>query len=162
MAPITDNCFRENTMKNFSLFYRLAFITFLVFFSKISYSNNFDSSAAEKLIKQCIQSSGGEDALMNMQSISRYGRITINENKTKNNFCYHTDIIYPIKLREQIKRDGKKIMYDRGTDKTSFWMWNGSKYEYIVDRQLTDGRGDKTNAKIVRNITVKIIGKNKE
>lgn len=110
---------------------------FIITFANMSYATNADSDEADKLISRHIQASGGADALMNMQSISRYGHITFYESNGLNeNFCYHTDIVYSNKLREQIK--GKQILYDRGTDGNSFWLWSDSQYEFTEDKQLTD------------------------
>jgi hypothetical protein len=120
-----------------SVFYKVLLTIVLITFANISYATNTASDEAERLITLHIQAIGGADALMKMQSISRYGRITFYEqNGAKENFCYHTDIIYSNKLREQIK--GKQIEYDRGTDGTSFWLWTGSQYEFTKDKQLID------------------------
>ena len=107
---------------------------FITTFTSISYAANTATDEVERLISQHIQASGGTDALMKMQSISRYGHITFHEQK--DSLCYHTDIIYPTKLREQIK--GKEIAYDRGTDGNSFWLWTGSQYEVTKDEKLID------------------------
>lgn len=128
---------KEIAMKLLSVFYTLMLTIFIITFGSISYAANTSSDDAEKLIMQHIQVSGGTDALMKMQSISRYGQITFYKpNGAKENLCYHTDIIYPIKLREQIK--GKEIAYDRGTDGKLFWLWTGSQYEFTNDGQLID------------------------
>lgn len=121
-------------MKFLSVIYILISVFFLTMFANISIANSLGSNQAEKLITHHLQASGGSEALMNIQSISRYGRITFHEQK--DNLCYHTDIIYPTKLREQIK--GKEIAYDRGTDGTSFWLWTGSQYEFTKDKKLID------------------------
>lgn len=128
--------FRENKMK-FLLRYTLISTISLIMFANISHANSLGSDQAEKLITQHLQANGGSGVLMKMQSISRYGHITFYEkDKIKDNLCYHTDIIYPTKLREQIK--GKEIEYDRGTDGASFWLWTGSQYEFTEDNKLID------------------------
>src|SRR5262249_4768498 len=104
-------------------------------FLNTSYANSYNE--VDKLIAQHIEASGGIDALMRMQSISRYGHISFYENnKLQDTLCYHTDIVYPTKLREQIK--GKEIAYDRGTDGIDYWLWTGSKYEFTEDKNLKD------------------------
>lgn len=95
------------------------------------------SEEAKKLIMRHIEMTGGEQALFQIQSISRHGHIAFYiDNKNSENYCYHTDIIYPTKLREQIK--GKEILYDRGTDGISYWLWIGNQYEYTQDHALID------------------------
>ncbi len=124
-------------MNFLSVFYPLMFTISMIVFANISHANNIRSDEADQLITQHIQASGGTDALRKMQSISRYGHITFhNPNGAKDSFCYRTDIVYPTKLREQIK--GKQIEYDRGTDGTSFWLWTGSQYEFTNDEKLID------------------------
>lgn len=100
----------------------------------IGIASMLNNSQVEKLLSRHIEASGGENALMEMQSISRYGQISFYQQGTKENFCYHTDIIYPNKLREQIK--GGQIEYDRGTDGVSFWLWTGNQYELTDDKAL--------------------------
>lgn len=120
-------------MKTLSVFCALS-IAFMMF-TQIAYANKATSKKAEEMIERHLQASGGEAVLMKMQSISRDGQITFYQQKTGGeNLCYHTDIIYPKKLREQIK--GEKIEYDRGTDGNIFWLWNGSKYDYTQDQQV--------------------------
>lgn len=103
----------------------------------IGIAGNSSSIQAEKLLSRHIDASGGENALMKMKSISRYGQISFYvQDSPKENFCYHTDILYPKKLREQIK--GKQIEYDRGTDGVSFWLWTGTQYEFTEDKSLID------------------------
>lgn len=119
----------------------MAFINkfLLIFFvlSSIGIASNSSTTQVEKLLSQHIEASGGENALMKMQSISRYGQISFYvQDSPKESFCYHTDIIYPKKLREQIK--GKQIEYDRGTDGVSFWLWTGTQYEFTVNKALID------------------------
>ena len=105
--------------------------------STISNANDSTPNKPENLINRYIQAIGGADALMEMQSFSRNGRITFYEkNIAKNSFCYRTDIIYPSKLREQIKNE--KIEYDRGTDGNVYWLWNGNQYEFTEDEKLID------------------------
>jgi len=124
-------------MKSLSIFYTLMSAIFIITFMNISYAINTNSDKVERLITKHIEASGGTDALTEMQSISRYGNITFYENKKiKDKLCYHTDIIYPTHLREQIK--GKEIAYDRGTDGTVFWLWTGSQYEFTQDKKLED------------------------
>ena len=143
--------YRENTMKFLSAFYILIYTIFLLMFVNITHANSLGYNQAEKLITQHIQASGGSDALMKMQTISRYGHITFYENnKIKDKLCYHTDIIYPTKLREQIK--GKEIAYDRGTDGTFFWLWTGSQYELTQDKNIIDymrGTAERANRDMI-------------
>ena len=122
-------------MKFISAFYILRYVIFLLMFVNIANANSLEHHRAKELITQHIQASGGSDALKKMQTISRYGDIAFYENnKIKDKLCYHTDIIFPKNLREQIK--GKEIAYDRGTDGTIFWFWTGSQYEFTKDEKL--------------------------
>lgn len=82
---------------------------------------------------------GGIDALMSMQTISRHGFISFYEQEQgqlQGRYCYHTDIFYPNRLREQIK--GNEILYDRGTNGVTFWSWIDNQYESINDQNLID------------------------
>lgn len=100
-------------------------------------ASNLSTTQVEKLLLRHIDASGGKNALMQMQSISRYGHISFySQGNPTENYCYHTDIVYPQKLREQIK--DKQIEYDRGTDGVSFWLWSGSQYEFTKDKKLID------------------------
>ena len=112
--------------KSLKIFLKIFFLTLII-------SNSYASDKAEKLIMAHINASGGKNALMQMQSISRYGNILFYSlNNLGKNYCYHTDIIYPIKLREQIK--GDQILYDRGTDGISYWSWLDNQYQFIDDK----------------------------
>ena len=118
---------------------KMAFINklFLIYFllPAMVIASNLATTQVEKLLMGHINASGGERVLMQMQSISRYGKISFYEQGYfKESYCYHTDIVYPKKLREQIK--GKNIEYDRGTDGVSFWLWTGSQYEFTGDKEL--------------------------
>jgi hypothetical protein len=101
-------------------------------------NSNIVNPEVEKLIAKCIQANGGINALKQMQSISRSGSIKFYQSKgTIDKFCYQTNIIYPSKLREQIKDINKKqIIYDRGTDGTRYWLWNNNQYEFTDDEAL--------------------------
>jgi hypothetical protein len=90
----------------------------------------------EGLINRHINESGGEIALIGLQSISRYGRIDFYNNSDKESYCYQTDIVYPTKLREQIK--GKEILHEKGTDGVSYWLWNGNQYEFSTESEVID------------------------
>lgn len=122
-------------------------------FTNISYAKSFSSDPdyAETLITKHLQASGGSDALIKIKSISRYGNIDFyTQNKLNDSFCYHTDIVYPTKLREQIK--GKEIQHDRGTDGISFWLWTGTQYEFTQDKELTDymlGAAERANRELL-------------
>lgn len=126
---------------------------FLMIFINISYARalNYEPDYADTLITKHLQESGGSDALMKVKSISRYGNIAFYaENKLKDSYCYHTDIVYSTKLREQIK--GKEIQYDRGTDGISFWLWTGAQYEFTKDTELTDymlGTAERANRELL-------------
>lgn len=124
-------------MKSLVEFCTLMFAFPIIMSANLSYANDIASNEAEKLIEKHLNASGGIDALMKMETISRSGHIAFYEkNSLKENLCYHTDIVYPKKLREQIK--GKKIEYDRGTDGNNFWLWNKSQYEFTEDKALID------------------------
>lgn len=116
-----------------SIINKLFLISFLL--PSMVIASDLSSQQVEKLFLRHIDVSGGENALMHMESISRYGQISFYAQGDLNgSYCYHTDIIYPNKLREQIK--GKLIEYDRGTDGVSFWLWTGAQYERSEDKDL--------------------------
>ncbi|MDX1838325.1 hypothetical protein DIZ81_10745 [Legionella taurinensis] len=94
------------------------------------------SSEVERLISRGIDAAGGEDALMQMQSISRYGSITLYKGGIPERYNYHTALIYFKKLHEEIK--GRNIVVDRGTDGNVFWFWTGSQYDYVNEEWLKD------------------------
>lgn len=125
-------------------FNALLSISFLFYFSlsSISVANSSSSSTqVDELLQRHIDASGGELTLMQLKSISRYGNINFyNQNNLKNNYCYHTDIVYPTKLLEQIK--GGKIIHERGTDGISYWLWTGNQYEFTADIDLKNNMHD--------------------
>ncbi|MCW8452594.1 hypothetical protein [Legionella quinlivanii] len=115
----------------------IQFFILLFLFPSLGMTHSVIDSKVEKLLARHIEASGGENALLTMQSISRYGQITFfRESYPKESYCYHTDIVYPGKLREQIK--GRQIEYDRGTDGTSYWLWTGNQYEFTDNKALID------------------------
>lgn len=94
------------------------------------HASHLTSDEAEKIIARHIEASGGRNELMKMQFISRYGYMDLyHDGRLKERYCYHTDIIYPDKLREQIK--GSTIFNERGTDGISIWAWTGTQYQLI-------------------------------
>lgn len=116
-------------------------ICWLHFSSTISIANTASSGDVDSLIQRHIEASGGYDILMQIQSISRYGKIDFyDKNKVKTSYCYHTDIVYPTKLREQIV--GQKILHDRGTDGVFYWLWTGKQYEFTEDPQIETSISD--------------------
>lgn len=65
-------------------------------------ASSLSTTQVEKILLRYIDASGGETALLHMKSISRYGLISFYAQGNLNeSYCYHTDIIYPNKLREQ-------------------------------------------------------------
>ncbi len=120
-------------------------VRYWILFLPILFGINPSQVLAESLFSQCqdeldciverhIVESGGHDALLNLKSISRFGTIEFfNENHPGpiGKFQYHTDIIYPRKLREELRND--KILVDRGTNGEKYWEWTGSKYELVSD-----------------------------
>jgi hypothetical protein len=115
-------------IKNFLL------ISFLL--PSIGIASNSSTTQVEKLLSRHIDASGGENALMKIQSISRYGQISFYvQVSPKESFCYHTDIIYPKKLREQIK--GKQIN-TIGELMGYHFGWTGTQYEFTEDKALID------------------------
>ncbi|MCC2625972.1 MAG: hypothetical protein K0R14_1845 [Burkholderiales bacterium] len=104
-----------------------------IFFLILIVNNLYADDRAKWLIESSIKASGGKDALMQMKSISRYGKITFySPDNTSKTYCYKTNIIYPTKLREQIKSD--QILIDRGTDGVSYWSWANDHYQFINDK----------------------------
>lgn len=109
--------------------------TICTVFPAVSMANSSISNQVESLVQRHIDASGGYNVLMQIQSISRYGKIDFfDQNKVRNSYCYHTDIVYPTKLREHIV--GKKILHSRGTDGVSYWLWTGKQYEFTEDPQI--------------------------
>lgn len=108
---------------------------------------SFSATASEQakiLMLKHIEASGGKEALEEMETISRDGNIVIiDEDDVKSTYCYHTDIVYPSKLREQLKAE--KIFLERGTDGDNFWLWNGMQYEFTDDRVTKDYMIDTAN-----------------
>ena len=90
---------------------------------------------ADWFISRHNKAIGGIEALMNMQTISRHGYINFYERgHLQGHNCYQTDIIYPNRLREQIK--GNELLFDRGTNGVIFWSWIENQYESINDQNL--------------------------
>ena len=105
---------------------------FLLTILTVNYSY---ANQARNLITKHIEASGGHNALLQMQSISRHGQINFyTNNKLTGSYYYQTDIVYPVKLREQIK--GDQILYDRGTTGLSFWLWMNNRYEFTDNEEL--------------------------
>ncbi len=86
------------------------------------------------IIRRHTEAIGGRDTLLALKTISRVGTIEFFKNSTQTGpegkFLYHTDIIYPHNLREELKNTN--ILIDRGTNGEKYWEWTGSKYEAIV------------------------------
>ncbi len=102
------------------------------------------SDQAEMLMSKHIEASGGAQALQNMQSITRQGNIVFYEHDNEiGRFCYRTDLVYPTKVREQLKSD--VIFHERGTDGVLFWLWEGSQYAYTEDQDIKDHMLDTAN-----------------
>jgi hypothetical protein len=117
--------------KNFML---CVLFTFLASAAAIAYPD----IPAEKLIIRHLEASGGINALGNMATISRHGRIVFyTQENAMRHYCYHTDLVYPKKLREQLKNT-HEILHERGTDGDLFWIWNKAQYEYIEDENLKE------------------------
>jgi hypothetical protein len=117
----------------FSIYFLLYLVLPVIALANPSYSDQ-----VEKLISRHIEASGGDVALKQIKTISRYGQISFySHNTTKNSYCYHTDIVYPIKLCEQIKGNNQ-ILHERGTNGISYWLWNGNQYEFTNDKEVKD------------------------
>lgn len=115
------------------MFFKKTKNIYVIFLLIFAVSQLYASSRAEKLIMAHINASGGKNAFLQMQTISRYGNITFySPNNLSENYCYHTDIIYPTKLREQIKSN--QILIDRGTNSISYWAWINNQYQFLDDK----------------------------
>jgi hypothetical protein len=86
------------------------------------------------IVRRHVTASGGREALMGMVSISRFGSIKFFGSSAgeSESFTYRTDIVYPNKLREELK--GQRILVDRGTDGAVFWQWTGTGFETVRAR----------------------------
>ena len=118
---------------------KISFITLLCFtlISVQAQAQNVivQQNQVDSLIKRCLDARGGEAALRELKTISRHGTISFyNQPKINGIYRYRTDIVYPIKLREQIK--GMKVLVDRGTNGITFWSWSGAHYKVLDDIAL--------------------------
>lgn len=72
--------------------------------------------------------------MLQLKSISRRGQIwTFNTNDGFDVLSYSTDIIYPTKLREELKNESFTAV-DRGTDGNIFWEIHQGQYREVVDK----------------------------
>lgn len=121
--------------KNFKIHVVLALLLFIFSITAKALPASPISPEVERLISRGIDAAGGEDALMHMQSISRYGSITLyKEGQIPEQYNYHTALIYFKKLHEEIK--GHNMVVDRGTDGNIFWFWTGREYDYVTEEGL--------------------------
>lgn len=121
-------------MKNFA-FIILFFAGFLSIFAASSRASSLNPEASQ-IIERHVLSSGGKVNLLSLKSITRIGKIqffAIKDSPFSGTFSYHTDIIYPSKLREYLGET--QILVDRGTNGSYFWERKENRYLEVQDTE---------------------------
>jgi len=102
---------------------------FGIFASSVALAATMTTTTAQHLIDHHVEATGGRVALLGLKSISRVGKIEIFSDQGKSTvFSYRTDLVYPTKLREEIKGNNA-VLVDRGTDGFSFWKRDKDQYQ---------------------------------
>jgi hypothetical protein len=97
-------------------------------------------NSVDCVLREAAAAIGGRKVVLNLHTITRSGGIEFYGQGAMGKFIYRTAIVYPSKLREELK--GAYVLVDRGTDGNNFWAWSGKKYSSVQDAALRQSMKD--------------------